>query len=264
MEQKWHEKIMQYCEDYNIPLYYLAEILKNPKVVPMIRGISFEFTVFEKLRNILDSRKWDVIKPNINAQLNKSDVDILIRHKMSGKEILVECKLAKKEGCKISKNKAFISVKCMRSRTLGTEMVKNLAPKWGVTEKMLAVHNDQYLPTNFDFVITSIGNTFYRTDEKGIFLFQPDEKEMLFLRNFSDKNLKEQTFHQLYIAKSSEISIVKQNKIKCTRRGCSKKENCGFIPNYPIIEFSLNSLIPINNWHSLENCEKLFTEFICI
>ena len=49
-------------------------------------------------------------------------------------------------------------------------MVKKLAPVMGIPEEQLQVHNDQYTPDSFDFIITSIGNAFYETDAEGKFV----------------------------------------------------------------------------------------------
>lgn len=167
MPQNWEEKVKEYCEKYNIPVLYSAETLYEPKVVPMIRGKAFEFSVMMALQEILPKDEWRVDKQMMNAQTGFHDVDVRVLHKPTSKIIRVECKLAKKGGYRLFPDgHSEIRVKCMRSRTLGKAKVKALAPKFGVEEKVLAVHNDQYLPTDFDVVICSIGNAFYATDKK--------------------------------------------------------------------------------------------------
>src|SRR3989344_1000920 len=167
MSKSWEEKVKEYCVKYNIPVLYLAETLYEPKVVPMIRGKAFEFSVMISLREVLPKDKWNVDKPIMNAQAGFHDVDVRAQHKPTGKVVRVECKLAKKGAFKLfTDGHSEIRVKCMRSRTLGPAKVKELAPKLGVPEKVLAVHNDQYLPTDFDLVLSSIGNAFYTTDKK--------------------------------------------------------------------------------------------------
>ena len=165
----WEDKIRAYCDKYNIPLYYLSNTLDEPKVIPMIRGKAFEFVVLEELKEILDEDIWEVSKPTINAQLAIHDVDVLVLHRETQKEIIIECKLAKKGSCRVDGDRTTIKVKCMRSRTLGVEMVRQLSPQLGIPEDVLSVHNDQYLERDFDFVITSIGNAFYETDDNGTF-----------------------------------------------------------------------------------------------
>jgi hypothetical protein len=156
----------------------------------------------------------------------------------------------------------------MRSRTLGPSKVKELAPKLGVPAKVLAVHNDQYTEKDFDIVITSIGNAFYRTDENtGLFKWEPDDTEIKFLRklfnapNASSDILKKMSFERLYIAQSKDMSINKRNSLECTRRGCKNKVNCGFIPNYPIIRFS-KDFKPINKWYPLSEAGNFFSTIL--
>ncbi len=159
MSKSWEEKVKEYCEKYNIPVLYLAETLYEPKVVPMIRGKAFEFSVMMVLQEILPKDEWQVDKPMMNAQIGLHDIDVRVLHKPTKKIISVECKLSKKGGYRLfNDGHSEIRIKCMRSRTLGTAKVKELAPKFGVTEKVLAIHNDQYLPTDFDIIISSIGN----------------------------------------------------------------------------------------------------------
>lgn len=259
---EWHDKIKSYCDKYNIPLYYLSDTLDEPKVTPMIRGKAFEFTVCERIKSILNPEIWDVEKLTLNPQLGSHDIDVQVIHKETNKILRIECKLAKKGSCKVEGDHTKINVKCMRSRTLGEEIIKMLSPKLGIPESILKVHNDQYLESDFDFVVTSIGNAFYQTSANDSFIFSPKPNQIKFLENFPGKNLKDETFNYLYIARSKEISIHPENKVICTRRKCENKENCGFIPNYPDIMFKTSSLAPINNWHKIEKANEIFMSFI--
>lgn len=264
----WIEQVQAYCENYNIPIEFLAETLYEPKVVPMIRGKAFEFSVRRILEAVLPSREWKVDKPVMNAQIGYHDTDVRVTHLSTGKVIRVECKLALKESFRQPEGKpARISVKCMRSRTLGAEMVKELAPKFGITESQLAAHPDQYLPTDFDVVVTSIGNAFYRTDEKtGRFEWQPSEAEVFFIESLNDKapqmSLKEFAFLRLYVAKAQDLAVKEGNGITCTRRRCLDRVACGFIPNNPVIEFSSINQRPIAQWTLIENSARLFGSFV--
>lgn len=260
MVEEWTKKIEEYCNIFNIPLYFLSDTLLEPKVIPMIRGKSFEFTVYDLLKNHLDNHIWEVSKPNMNSQLNSHDVDVQIKDKRTGKEISLECKLSGKGGCRVTGETTEIKVKCMRSRTLGIEMVRSLSVQRGIPEDVLTIHNDQYLPTDFDFVITSIGNSFYQTVDNQ-YVFQPTENQLPFLNNFPNINLRDETFNTLYISRSTKISVNTENHVVCTRHKCQNKTNCGFIPNYPIIKFNTNSLIPTNNWYPINRCHELFTSF---
>lgn len=258
----WQEKIQKYCEDFNLPLYYLADTLNDPKVIPMIRGKAFEYSVLEKLQNILDPKIWKVSKPYLNPQLGSHDSDVLIEHIESSIKINIECKLSAKGKVKSDGDLTTISVKCMRSRTLGEKMVKNIAPMLGVTEQQLKTHNDQYTPVNFDFVITTIGNAFYETDSVGKYIFSLDLSKIPFLNNFPGKDLKKETFNTFYVASSKKLSVKKENGIVCTRRTCSEPTKCGFIPNYPEIKFKNNSIDPINNWEHINKIDVLVHNYV--
>lgn len=267
MKESWQEKIKKYCKKYNILLSYLAETMYEPKVVPMIRGKAFEFSVMVALQKILPRKEWKVDKPVMNAQIGFHDIDVRVFHKPTKKVVRVECKLAKKGSYRLfSDNHSEIRVKCMRSRTLGTSKVKELAPKLGIKEKTLAIHNDQYLPAGFDAVISSIGNVFYKTNEKtGRFEWKPTKIEENFLRKLNpskNEGLKDFAFRKLYITKTKDIAVSRSNSITCTRRKCRNKNNCGFIPNYPIISFNKESNQPTNGWVSIEKSLGLFKDFL--
>jgi len=265
MTNNWQEKIKGFCDHFNIPLEYLSNTIYEPKVIPMIRGKAFEFSVMLKLMSILPEADWEVSHPTLNAQLGSHDVDVLVVHKQSGKEIRIECKLSKKGSYRVFKDKHHeIRVKCMRSRTLGEEMIKKLAPQLGKSQKQLKVHNDQYLPNDFDFVATSIGNAFYETnDSSGLFEWDPSSEGIEFLNTISGNqdNLKDFAFNSIYIACSSDI-YVGASGVECTRRNCTKKRSCGFIPNYPIIHFKKDETEPSNKWLSIEDSEREFSNYI--
>ena len=267
MTEDWIEKVREYCTKYNIPLLYLTDTLYEPKVIPMIRGMAFEFSVMLALQEILPQKDWEVSKPIMNAQAGLHDVDVKVRNRATNRSIRIECKLAKKEGYQLfSDGHSEIRVKCMRSRTLGEARVKDFAPKWGVSRKVLAVHNDQYLPQNFDLVVCSIGNAFYRTESKtGIFEWHPKPLEESFLLKLAGpkaNNLKDFAYHRMYVAKTEDIAIRQNSGVVCTRRGCKNKKNCGFIPNYPIIKFDAKTGRSTNRWVQLEESLIIFNSFV--
>ncbi|MBI2454437.1 MAG: restriction endonuclease [Parcubacteria group bacterium] len=262
----WEEKVREYCEKYNIPVLYLAETLYEPKVVPMVRGKAFEFSVMMVLQKILPKNEWRVDKPIMNAQTSFHDIDVRVIHKPTKKIIRVECKLAKKGGYRLfADGHSEIRVKCMRSRTLGLAKVKELAPKLEISEKVLAVHNDQYLPGDFDVVISSVGNAFYTTDKKtGFFEWKPTKSGEGFLERmgFTGKeNLRNFAFKTMFVAKASDMAIGK-NGITCTRGLCKNKNACGFIPNYPLIIFDKKTKRPTNKWVPIKEVSGLFKDFI--
>lgn len=255
----WQKDIVKFCKHYNIPVEYLADTLSEPKVVPMVRGKAFEFTVLKKLKEILPKSKWNVEKSLVNAQLGSHDEDVAIVHKKSKKRLSVECKLAGKGRFKKLKNGDFlINVKCMRSRTMGENIIKRIAPQLGISEKLLNIHNDQYRFNDFDFVVTSIGNAFYETDEDGLFYWCPDEdgKEFL-IRLFDTKDedtLQKLAFDKMYITSSKNLSVG-NGFHTCSRKKCPKPKTCGFIPNYPAINFNADTLLPTNGWFPIEEAE---------
>ena len=267
MSKDWVDKVKEFCEKYNIPLFYLADTLYEPKVVPMIRGKAFEFSAMTALQHILPEKEWVVDKTPMNAQIGFHDIDVRVVHKATKKAVRVECKLAKKGGYKLySDGHSEIRVKCMRSRTLGPSKVKELAPKLGVDQKSLSIHNDQYLPADFDVVITSIGNAFYRTDLKtSMFEWKPTMQEQKFLQKINpqgSRNIKDTAFSRLFIARTSDLTISHSSRVVCTRSKCKNKQNCGFIPNYPIIYFNSQTNKPNNGWVAIENSLSIFESFL--
>lgn len=263
----WQDKIKKYCEEFNIPLDYLVDTLREPKVIPMIRGKAFEFSVMLKLKEVLSNDIWDVTKVPMNAQQGIHDVDVLVTHRVSNRKIRIECKLSGKGSYTfLDSNNSYVRVKCMRSRTLGASKVASLAPLFGVSEEQLLVHNDQYLPSDFDVVITSLANAFYETDpttEEFVWNPTPEGKE--FLNRLAggaipEAELQNYAFQQMYIAKSSDLVISSNTGIVCTRRKCETKDSCGFIPNYPVIKFENGAVN--NNWSPIVNAEEFFASLV--
>jgi len=75
MSDDWQQKVEEYCEKYNLPISHLAEILYEPKVVPMIRGKAFEFSAMLALQEVLPSNEWVVDKLMMNAKIAFHDID---------------------------------------------------------------------------------------------------------------------------------------------------------------------------------------------
>lgn len=272
MNGNWVKKISEICEYYKIPAEYLPEIIIDPKVIPMIRGKGFEFSVIEELKKILPKSEWEIKKLFINPQIGSHDADVQLIHKQTGKNIRIECKLADKESFrqkkikKTQERKITLQVKCMRSRTLGDKKTEEQAPKKGVTKQALSAHQDSYLPSDFDVVITSIANAFFRTNgATGRFVWQPTEEEKNFLRLLGcpeQVNPKDFAFSQVYLAKSSDLAVLERNKITCRRRKCQDKANCGFIPNYPILEFNPKTGESLKPWFPLQDAPRLLKSMV--
>ncbi|MBI4299420.1 MAG: restriction endonuclease [Chloroflexi bacterium] len=267
MNINWQQKVEEYCQKYNIPILYLAEILYEPKVLPMIRGKAFEFTVMIGLQESLPKNEWIVSKATMRGETSFHDTDIRVFHKRTGKVIRLECKLAKKEGYRLfPAGHSEIRVKCMRSRTLGVAKVKEVAPKLGVSEESLSVHNDQYVPADFDIVVSSIGNAFYRTDKKtGLYEWEPTKTEEGFiqkLRVSSEEDLRDFAFRTIYIARTQDLAARSNTGIVCSRKGCKNKTNCGFVPNYPVIRFDAKTNKPTSPWVLIEESVNLFRRLL--
>lgn len=258
-----NQELEQFCHLYNLPIQHLGKILKDPKVIPMIRGKAFEFSVCDKLESILNTEIWRVDKPFINPQLGSHDEDVSIQHLSTKQKFTIECKLSAKGEFRITTNGEYcIKVKCMRSRTLGPVQVERLAPILGISTESLRVHNDQYRSQDFDFVVTSLANAFYETDKNGIFIWQPTKMGQQFLiqkygDNLSNEEYQDRAFSDMYIARSSDIAITTQNNILCTRRACTNQTNCGFIPNYPQITFDKNLNVINGSWLPISQIETL-------
>ncbi len=267
MPDDWRQKIREYCDKYNIPLLYFAETMYEPKVIPMIRGKAFEFSALMVLQEKLPADVWTIDKPFMNAQAGFHDVDIRVLHKATNTVVRVECKLARKGSYKLFPDgHSEIKVKCMRSRTLGSTRVADLAPRLGVSQKVLSVHNDQYVQSDFDVVLSSIGNAFYETDnESGLFEFKPTEEGRSFLEGLGasdNENLKNFAFNKIYVAKTEDIAITSTSGVVCTRRNCRNPNNCGFVPNYPTIRFDPRTNRPNNGWIPIEECLGFFENFV--
>lgn len=266
MTADWKQRIFEYCKEYNIPIEYLADTLYEPKVVPMIRGKGFEYSVISRLRSILPSNEWIITKATAGEEAFH-DTDVKVVHKRTGRLIRLECKLAGKQGYRLhADGHSEIRVKCMRSRTLGDAKVKELAPKLGVDEKALSAHRDQYVAADFDIVVTSIGNTFYRTDKNThLYIWKPNTTEQKFLTELGappSDSLKDFAFNSMYIAKTKDLIAQPSTGIICTRKKCSNKASCGFIPNYPIIRFNAVTNKPTNGWIPIEESASFFKTFV--
>lgn len=259
----WQEKIKEYCSFYNIPIEYLSDTLYEPKVIPMIRGKAFEFTTFITLKEILPPDEFDVSKESMNAQIDSHDIDVAVRHIPTDITLSIECKLAGKGRFRFleNSNEYKLNVKCMRSRTLGSRMVTQQAAKLGLDVEQLTTHNDSYRASDFDVVITSIGNVFYVTREDGIFDWKPSKTAQNFLMSISSpdqhSNLKDFAFNSMFLAHSYDLAPHANNQIQCTRRNCNSKADCGFIPNYPELSFQNGNKLPDHPWYHINDAASV-------
>ncbi|MBD0370006.1 MAG: hypothetical protein ICV60_04175 [Pyrinomonadaceae bacterium] len=273
-QDAWIEEMRRYCRELNIETGDLYSVLTDPKVAPMIRGKAFEFSVSLRLSHILPEDEWQVSKPTLNAQTGSHDVDVKVLHNRTGRVISVECKLASKGGFKISKNQYIVPVKCMRSRTTKTPAkVAAGARALGVPPEAFLAHSDQYRASHFDVVATSLANAFYETDRETMsYVFQPSAAGVEFLRKLNppaDIDLQTFVYNKVYIARSVDLAVSRDSGVVCIKRACTNKYDCGFIPNYPLINFgevidaeSDAVLAPTNHWIELDDSLPVFERFI--
>ncbi|WP_041555306.1 hypothetical protein [Nostoc sp. PCC 7524] len=167
----------------------------------------------------------------------------------------------------------------MRSRTTKTpEKVNIMAQKLGVSPQMFLAHSDQYRVTSFNVVATSIGNAFYQTleDSDGnlMYKFEPTEEGMQFINKLNpaatdEEFLQEFVYNKVYLACSLDITVSHTSGVICGKKACLDKYNCGFIPNYPIINFgNIKELAdgimpsPINGWIELDKSLDFFENIL--
>ena len=252
MSEDWLDDMHEFCAEHNIPIEDLHLICDDPKVIPMIRGKAFEFSLARLLRSALP-KIYTISTPYMNAQQGLHDIDVKIVHTITKREWSVECKLAKKGSFMYKDGAPMIRVKCMRSRTLGPAKISELSPIWGYPEHVLKVHNDQYRGVEFDIVATSLANAFYITDGQGKFVFSPQNINRGKGAFFVEQNglSQKSCFDTVFFARASDLKATLSNDVPCTRGKC-QDSNCGFIPNYPIIRFDPeNGITPDKPWVSL-------------
>ena len=262
-------RIKEYCKKYDVALKYLVDVISDLKVIPMIRGKSFEYSVSDRLRAIL-SNSWEVKNLNINAQPGNHDIDVSVIRKTDKKEIRIECKLTKNNSFRLKKDHAELRVKCMRSRTFSDNAAAaRMARHYGVSKEFLLVHADSYREGDFDYVITSLGNSMWTTIEDK-YTFNGNREQFnylnkLFPDHFTDfDKFQEQAFNFLLFAKSSDLIVSPKNKLVCTRRKCilvNSQNDCGFIPNYPIVNLT-EVAKGTSSWKRIGIIEDCFNNFL--
>lgn len=248
-------KLKAYCYEHGLDFLTLADVLNEPKVVPMVRGIGYEHVVTSYLRKLFENdERFLAGKTIVNSQLTVKGSDSEIYDKEKNSNIRLECKLAANGSFSLStrdRNYAHCKIKIMRSRTLGDEMIKRVAANGESTVEELTAHKDSYLPTYFDYVITNLRNAFYITTDEDTFRFEPSDDQWSFLEKYFNTNNHNEIddllkFTHFYI--KSEDLTPKHNGILCNRRGCPNPSTCNFIPNYPIFRME-----GIMNWKVLKD-----------
>jgi len=263
LTKKSIQKIIDYCEEHGLDFQSLPEIIDEPKVAPMVRGIGFEYVIKNYLINLLKKNdNLTVKKEIINSQLTVKGDDLQIYERDTKKSFSLECKLAKNNSFSLgTKNKKYshCSIKVMRSRTLGDEIIKRLSKKGEATIEELKSHKDSYLYNHFDLVITNLRNAFYITNEDKKFIFRPNDEEWSFLENFCNTNNHSKIDNDLknnhYFANSFDLAPISKNNI-CNRKKCPNPNDCKFIPNYPVFRFDELGKV----WKNLKYIEKYFSK----
>jgi hypothetical protein len=263
-------KLQNYCNKYNVPMQSLVDVISDLKVIPMIRGKAFEFTAVEVLQHILPKNNWKVEHLNMNAQQGTKDIDVSVTRLSDNKEINVECKLTKNDSFKIEENKAVLRVKCMRSRTFSDNAAATrMATNYKVNRELLLMHADSYRMQDFDFVVTTLCNSFWTSEEDGQYTFSGKIDDYKFLKElFPNKftsfdRFQSDAYYFLLFARSKDIAVAKDNNLACTRKKCINNkthQECGFIPNYPVV--NLNDVAEGKSpWKLIENIESEFKKF---
>lgn len=255
IEEVMLAKLTEYCQEHGLDFSSLGDVLNEPKVVPMIRGIGYEYVILNYLKDLLkDDKQFIAGKTIVNSQRTVKGSDVEVLDRQSKKVIRLECKLAANGSFSIgtrTNNFPHCKVKIMRSRTLGDEMIKRVADEGESTVEQLTAHKDSYLSNSFDFVITNLRNAFYITTIDGIFQFHPSELQWEFLSKFtglSDRNQIDDFLKKThYFIEASKLAP-NHGLVRCNRRNCPNPTSCQFIPNYPIF-----NLANLQNWRDLKD-----------
>lgn len=251
-----YEKIKKFCDEHSLDFNSFDNLINEPKLVPMLRGIGFEYVVINDLSKLLkNSNKYEVRKPNINAQFSLADIDVELFDLKTKKSKIIECKLAQNNSFRKKsklKETPYCKIKVMRSRTLGPEKIKEFSKYEKIPIEQVKSHKDSYPYYKFDYVVTNLRNAFYRT-KNNLFSFNPTNEEINYLKKIFKLENIDQIDEKLkktnYII-SSKLLAPKFSGLKCTKKECPNPHTCIFIPNYPI--FDLKDV----KWNTLEDFVK--------
>lgn len=144
-----------FCKKYNIRIEDFFPILNDQKVIPMLRGKASEYDAVYTLRSILPSQIWIVNKLNLNPQPGIADQDIGVTHRRTGVQVIIETKNAVRGSMKTGHTtricrEPHFRVKCHRSRS-----------------NTSAEYNDRYLVGEFDLIISTPTNAFFKSGTIG-------------------------------------------------------------------------------------------------
>jgi hypothetical protein len=139
-----------FCKKYNIRIEDFFPILNDQKVIPMLRGKASEYDAVNTLQRVLPQQVWIVNKLNLNPQPGTADQDIGVTHRRTGIQVIIETKNAVRGSMKTGRTTRIshvphFRVKCHRSRS-----------------NMNAEYNDRYLVGEFDLIISTPANAFFK------------------------------------------------------------------------------------------------------
>lgn len=241
------DRLKAYCETYDLEWSHLPEVLSDLKVIPMIRGKSFEFTVVERLRLLLPAKDWQVTNPNINPQPGTEHGSDIIAESFGNRRarLRIECKLAGKGTFRLRAGIGTLSVKCMRSRTVSdNDSATRMAEYYHIDRAALLRHSDSYRATDFDYIISSVGNSMYSSNDDQ-YVFSGDSSQFRYLKskfpqNFRrEEDFKKDAFAFLIYARSEDLAVSEESGVSCKKRLCRNAgtdNTCGFIPDYPNVK----------------------------
>lgn len=265
---EWEKQLYDLCRLYEIPIQNIAQIILDPKVLPMIRGKAFEYSVADRLRITLPATVWSVSQPRMNAQSGQHDVDLKVVHLPTNRHISIECKMSDKGSFRIGNGKsASARVKCMRSRTLGSAKVIQRSAELGIAENKLSAHSDSYTDSEFDFVASSLSNAFYDTDKTTLnYFWHASAEEQLSISNIAKNHFaepKQISSEFIFLAKAKDLTPLRSG-VPCTRKKCPDKLKCQFIPNFPYVNFQNATYTIQNPWFEVSEIERRFSEFLSL
>lgn len=227
-------ELKNYCAKYFVPEEFLFEILEDQKVIPMIRGKALEYNGYIKLKDVMNSRVWDVQKLNLNAQTGHGDEDISVTHRRSGVILKIECKSGVRGSissglrAKICKEPHF-RVKSHRSRS-------NISKA--------STSNDRYPIDEFDVILTTTENAIYQGATVG------EDLELIYNESA------QQALRNHYDCESTEDII--QSAINDWRY-CIPEDigEDGYVPRTPIVKLNNDP-----NWRPLNELEDRLQEIV--
>lgn len=229
----WKKDILNYCSLYNIPIEHFIEVISDQKVIPMLRGKAFEFSVLDALQHILPSSIWEVKKENLNAQPNSPDEDVKVIHKSTGIAIHIEVKSAVRGSFSMGTPRTTIKtphfrVKCHRSRSNFNNVL-----------------NDRYLVSDFDIIVSNPSNSLILSGED--FEMISDNSSISFLGKHYGVSSPEKIFE----CACSNIIFTRPQYIKESHKGHD------VIPRTPLVRYGSDP-----NWDILSNIEPTLNQII--